>query len=191
MADVGYIRVSSADQNTSRQLDGVQLDKVFTEKVSGATADREQLHAMLDYVRDGDTVHVHEISRLARSLIDLNTLIRDLNKKGVTVIFHQERMTFSPDREQDPLQQLMFNMLASFAQFERQIIKQRQAEGIAKAKERGEYMGRKKTIDDSKIIEAMSKDGASFRKVAKEMGVSLSTVQRAMKKNSTESFIAS
>ena len=184
MANVGYIRVSSAEQNTARQLDGVQLDKTFIEKVSGANTDREQLHAMLDYVRDGDAVHVHEISRLARSLIDLNTLIRDLNKKGVTVIFHRERMTFSPDREQDPLQQLMFNMLASFAQFERQIIKQRQAEGIAKAKERGEYMGRKKTIDDSKIIEAMKKDGASFRKVAKELGVSLSTVQRAMKKNS-------
>ena len=101
MANVGYIRVSSADQNTSRQLDGVQLDKVFTEKVSGANTDREQLHAMFDYVREGDTVHVHEISRLARSLIDLNTLIHDLNKKGVTVVFHQERMTFSPDREQD------------------------------------------------------------------------------------------
>jgi DNA invertase Pin-like site-specific DNA recombinase len=184
MANVGYIRVSSADQNTARQLDGVQLDKTFIEKVSGATADREQLHAMFDYVREGDTVHVHEISRLARSLIDLNTLISDLNKKGVTVVFHQERMTFSPDREQEPLQQLMFNMLASFAQFERQIIKQRQAEGIAKAKERGEYMGRKKTIDDSAIIEAMSKDGASFRKVAKELSVSLSTVQRAMKKHS-------
>ena len=90
MANVGYIRVSSADQNTARQLDGVQLlDKVFTEKVSGASTDREQLHAMFDYVREGDTVHVHEISRLARSLIDLNTLIRDLNEKGVTVIFHQ------------------------------------------------------------------------------------------------------
>ena len=184
MADVGYIRVSSADQNTARQLDGVQLDKTFIEKVSGANTDREQLHAMLDYVRDGDAVHVHEISRLARSLIDLNTLIHDLNKKGVTVIFHQERMTFSPNLEQDPLQQLMFNMLASFAQFERQIIKQRQAEGIAKAKADGKYLGRKKKIDDSKIIEAMKKDGASFRKVAKELGVSLSTVQRAMKKNS-------
>jgi DNA invertase Pin-like site-specific DNA recombinase len=67
MANVGYIRVSSADQNTARQLDGVQLDKTFIEKVSGATADREQLHAMFDYVREGDTVHVHEISRLARS----------------------------------------------------------------------------------------------------------------------------
>ncbi|MEG2504772.1 MAG: recombinase family protein, partial [Carnobacterium sp.] len=77
MADVGYIRVSSADQNTARQLDGVQLDKVFTEKVSGANTDREQLHAMFDYVREGDTVHVHEISRLARSLIDLNTLVHD------------------------------------------------------------------------------------------------------------------
>ena len=81
MANVGYIRVSSADQNTARQLDGVQLDKVFTEKVSGASTDREQLHAMFDYVREGDTVHVHEISRLARSLIDLNTLVHDLNKK--------------------------------------------------------------------------------------------------------------
>jgi len=76
----------------------------------------------------------------------------------------------------------MFNMLASFAQFERQIIKQRQREGIAKAKQKGVYLGRKKTIDDNAIITAMSKEGASFRKVAKELGVSLSTVQRAMKK---------
>jgi len=185
MANVGYIRVSSEDQNTIRQLDGVQLDKIFIEKASGKNTDREQLQAMLDYVREGDTVYVHEISRLARSLIDLNKLVSDLNEKGITIRFHQEDLTFTPaipGQEEDPTKRLMFNMLASFAQFERQIIKQRQREGIAKAKQKGVYLGRKKTIDDNAIITAMSKEGASFRKVAKELGVSLSTVQRAMKK---------
>jgi len=179
MAKVGYIRVSSQDQNTERQLDGITLDKVFIDKVSGATTDRPQLQAMLEYVREGDTICVHSIDRLARSLADLLKLVDDLNKRGVHISFHKEKLEFTG--EDNPMQKLMLSMMGSFAEFERSMIKERQREGIAKAKQNGVYKGRAKTIDDQSIRDAMGQEGASFRKVAAELGVSLSTVQRAMK----------
>ena len=105
-----------------------------------------------------------------------------MTNKGVSVKFHKEGMTFNGDKT-DSMSNLLFNILGSFAEFERELMLERQREGIAKAKEDGKYKGRIKKIDDTDIIEAMSKEGASFRKVAKELGVSLSTVQRAMKYN--------
>lgn len=178
MAQVGYVRVSSVDQNTDRQLDGVQLDKVFTDKVSGATTDRPQLLAMLDYVREGDCIVVHSIDRLARSLADLLSLVESLTAKGVAIRFHKEQLHFTG--EHSPMQKLMLSMMGSFAEFERSMIKERQAEGIAKAKAKGVYKGRVKTVDDD-AIRAEIADGLSFRKAAEKLGVSLSTVQRAMR----------
>jgi DNA invertase Pin-like site-specific DNA recombinase len=180
MANVGYIRVSTVDQNTIRQLDGIELDKVFTEYKSGKDKDREQLKALIDYVREGDTVHVHSIDRLARNLADLKELVNTMNGKGVSVQFHKEGMKFNGDKS-DSMTNLLFNILGSFAEFERELMLERQREGIAKAQEEGKYKGRAKTIDDVAIRLAMAKEGASFRKVAKELEVSLSTVQRAMK----------
>lgn len=178
MARVGYIRVSSVDQNTERQLDGVVMDKVFAEKVSGATTDRPQLQAMLEYVREGDTILVHSIDRLARSLVDLLKLVEDLTNRGIHVHFSKEKLEFTGD--DSPMQKLMLSMMGSFAEFERSMIKERQREGIAKAKERGAYKGRTKTVDDVAIRAAIT-NGLSFRKAAETLGVSLSTVQRAMK----------
>lgn len=178
MAQVGYVRVSSVDQNTERQLDGVTLDKAFTDKVSGATTDRPQLQAMLEYVREGDTIHVHSIDRLARSLADLLKLVEELNAKGIHIRFHKEQLEFTG--ESNPMQKLMLSMMGSFAEFERSMIRERQAEGIAKAKAKGVYKGRVKTVDDESIREAVA-GGLSFRKAAEELGVSLSTVQRAIK----------
>lgn len=180
MANVGYIRVSTVDQNTARQLDGLELDKIFTEHKSGKDKDREQLKAMLDYVRDGDTIHIHSIDRLARNLADLKELVNLFNNKGVSVHFHKENMKFNGDKS-DSMTNLLFNILGSFAEFERELMLERQREGIAKAKEDGKYKGRIKSIDDNAIRLAMNKENASFRKVAKELGLSLSTVQRAMK----------
>ena len=182
MANVGYIRVSTVDQNTVRQLDGIELDKVFTEYKSGKNKDREQLKSMIDYVRDGDTIHIHSIDRLARNLADLKELINTMNDKGVSVQFYKEGMNFNGDKN-DSMTNLLFNILGSFAEFERELMLERQREGIAKAKEEGKYKGRTKSIDDDAIRSAMSKEGASFRKVAKELGISLSTVQRAMKED--------
>lgn len=182
MAHVGYIRVSTEIQNTERQLDGVSLDKRFEDKLSGATTERPQLIAMIDYVREGDVVHVHSIDRLARSMADLLSLVGTLNAKGVHVNFHKESMVFTG--EDSPMQKLMLNMMGSFAQFEREVMKERQREGIAKAKERGVYKGRVKTIDDSAIL-ALLNEGKSIRAVAAELGVNPSTVQRAKKSLST------
>lgn len=180
MSNVGYVRVSSVDQNISRQLDGVVMDKTFTDRVSGATTDRPALQAMLEFVREGDTLHCHSIDRLARSLEDLLRLVKELNARKITVHFHKEQLLFTG--EANPMQELMLSLLGSVAQFERSMIKERQREGIAKAKEAGVYKGRVKTVDDEAIREAMRADGASFRKVAQALNVSLSTVQRAMKR---------
>lgn len=182
MANVGYIRVSTVDQNTVRQLDGIALDRVFTEHASGSSRDREQLKAMLGFIRDGDTVHIHSIDRLARNLLDLKEIVDTITNKGVIVHFHKENLIFNGNAS-DAINILLFNILGSFAQFERELMLERQREGIAKAKEDGKYKGRKKTVDDDTIRLAMKQDKASFRKVAKELGISLSTVQRAMKQD--------
>lgn len=181
MANVGYIRVSTIDQNTARQLDGVTLDRIFEDKASGATTNRPKLKEMLEYVREDDTIHVHSIDRLARSLVDLLDMVSALKARKVNVHFHKENLLFTS--EVNHTQDLMLSMMGAVAQFERAISKERQREGIAKAIDAGVYKGRVKTIDDGAIRKAMAEEGASFRKVAKALGVSLSTVQRAMKAN--------
>lgn len=183
---VGYIRVSSIDQNTDRQLVNIFLDKLFVEKVSAGTVKRPQLNAMLEYLRKDDILHVHSIDRLARNTNDLNHLIVKLNEQGVTVHFHQENLIFKQDHHHSAINKLMFQMLASFAEFERSMIKERQKEGIMRAKKRGVYKGRKRKINYELIQLEMNKKEASFRKVATLFGVSVATVQRAMKSgNST------
>lgn len=178
MANVGYARVSTVDQNTERQLDGMPLDKLFTDTVSGATTERPKLKELLGYVREGDVVHVHSIDRLARSLVDLLALVQGLVTKGVQIRFHKENLLFTG--EANPTQDLMLSIMGAVAQFERTMIRERQREGISKAKERGAYKGRIKTIDDA-AIRAHVKAGNSYRSTAKALGVGVSTVQRAMK----------
>ena len=176
--DIGYVRISSIDQNTVRQLDGVQLSKVYTDKCSGKDTNRPQLLVLLDSVREGDTVHVHSIDRLARSLSDLLKLVESLNEKGVSVHFHKENLLFTG--ADDKYQNLMLQMMGAVAEFERSMIRERQQEGIEKAKEAGVYKGGvKKTNADA--IRAQIANGSSYRDTAKALGVSLSTVQRAMK----------
>ncbi|EAQ8824062.1 recombinase family protein [Salmonella enterica] len=177
MANVGYIRVSSVQQNTERQLDGETLDKVFTEKVSGKNAEREQLKAMLDYVREGDTVHVHELSRLGRNVKDLLEIIDTLKEKGVTVHFHKERLTVGA--ESNAISNMMLNVLSSVAQMEREMMLERQAEGYAAAKAAGRIAsrGNGKSVDRAGIVSALAA-GGSVRKVAADFQVSTQTVQR-------------
>ena len=139
---IGYIRVSSLDQNAERQLDGIHLDKVFTDKASGKDTNRPQLQAALNHVRAGDTLVVHSMDRLARNVEDMLRLVREMNDRGVSVEFIKENMSFTAGSE-DPRSTLMFTMLSAFAQFERSLIKERQREGIALAKARGTvYKGR-------------------------------------------------
>lgn len=131
--DIGYVRVSTHDQNTARQLDGVYLDKVFEEHASGKNADRPALQTCLDYVRDGDVLHVHSIDRLARNLQDLLSIVTTLKEKGVTVIFHKEKLEFvgnSAAGKSDAFQELQLHIIAAVAQSERALILERQREGI-------------------------------------------------------------
>ncbi len=172
---VGYIRVSTVDQNTDRQLDDMELDKVFTDQCSGKDTKRPALQDLMDYVRAVDTVHVHDISRLARNLADLIDIIKTLNAKGVSIKFHKENLLFSGD-ESNPMNELMLNMLGSVYQFERSMLLERQREGIAKAKAAGKYKGKQRTIDRAAVKECLD-SGMSIRKTAAYIGCGASAVQ--------------
>ena len=175
--NVGYIRVSTTDQSTERQLDGIALDKVFTDTCSGSTMDRPQLRVALEVLRSGDTLWVHSVDRLSRSLVDLLGLMKDLNGRGIAVRFVKDGALYCDGTAASDLQ---LGILAVVAQFERARLLERQAEGIAKAKLRGAYKGGTKAVDDAAIRTAVE-SGLSYRKAAAHLGVSLSTVQRAMR----------
>ncbi len=139
---IGYQRVSALDQNTDRQLDGVELDKVFTDKASGKDTNRPELARAIDYAREDDTLVVHSMDRLARNLEDLRRIVRELTGQGVKVEFvERESLTFAGD--DSPMNTLLLSMLGAVAEFERSMILERQREGIALAKAAGKYKGRK------------------------------------------------
>lgn len=173
---VGYIRVSSLDQNTDRQLDDIELDKVFTDKASGKDTKRPQLKAALDYLREGDALVVHSMDRLARNLEDLRRIVRELNNRGVAVNFTKENLTFTG--EDNPMATLLLSMLGAVAEFERSLIRERQAEGIAKAKAKGVYKGRKPKLDPKQLADLKAKvnSGEPKAAVAREFGVSRETL---------------
>lgn len=142
MANVGYIRVSTVEQNEGRQIAALspfQIDKWFTDKCSGKNTDRPQFKAMLDYVRDGDTVFIEDFSRLSRSVSDLLSIIQRLQDKGVKLKSIKESFDTAT-----PTGKLMLTMIAAINEFERANILERQAEGIALAKQKGVYKGRKR-----------------------------------------------
>lgn len=175
---VGYIRVSSIDQNTIRQLDGLSLDKTFIEKMSGKDTQRPILQECLAYIRNGDTLHVHSIDRLARNAKDLLNIVEQMIAKGVSLKFHKNNLTFTPDSK-DHMAKLQLTMLAAFAEFERELIKERQREGIAIAKAQGKYSGRRK-ITDELIAEAKirTERGEPLAGVAKDLKVSRETLYK-------------
>ncbi len=132
---IGYIRVSTFEQNPERQLENVPVDKVFTDKASGKDVQRPQLDALLSFVREGDTVVVHSMDRLARNLDDPRRLVHSLTKRGVRIEFVKESLTFTG--EDSPMANLMLSVMGAFAEFERALIRERQREGMALAKQRG------------------------------------------------------
>ena len=180
MSVIGYKRVSSVSQSTERQELG-EVDKLFEEKLSGKdTKGRPALLAMIDYAREGDVVKVHSIDRLARDLRDLQSIISDLNDKGVTITFLTENLTFSAGAD-DAFAKLQLQMMGAFAEFERNIIRKRQAEGIAKAKERGVYDNRvRKNVIDRDQVRKLSSEGLSTYKIADKMSISRMSVHRIL-----------
>lgn len=174
---VGYVRVSSVGQNDARQLDGITLDKTFTDKASGKDTQRPQLQAMLEFVREGDTVMVHSMDRLARSLKDLEAIVTGLTGRGVTVSFVSQGMTFTGD--DSPMNTLMLQMLGAVSQFERSLILERQREGIAIAKARGDvYKGRKPSLDVAGVAELKNlvSQGMPKAQIAAKLGISRTTL---------------
>lgn len=178
---IGYIRISSFDQNPKRQLESVSTDKVFTDKASGKDIKRPSLDAMLSFVREGDTVVVHSMDRLARNLDDLRQMVQYLTKKGVRVEFVKECLTFTG--EDSPMANLMLSVMGAFAEFERTLIKERQREGIALAKKRGAYRGRKKSLNDEQIADLKCRvaDGAQKTQLAREFGISRETLYQYLR----------
>jgi DNA invertase Pin-like site-specific DNA recombinase len=172
---VGYARVSSVTQNDARQLDGVDLDKIFTDKLSGKDTKRPQLQACLEYLREGDQLIVHSMDRLARNVEDLRRTVRTLNEKGVSVQFMKENLTFTG--EDSPMANLLLSMLGAVAEFERSLIRERQLEGIAIAKKAGAYKGRKPTLTPEQAaslrLRAKTEKKATL---AREFGISRETV---------------
>ena len=178
---VGYVRVSSADQNPARQLVGVDVERTFTDAASGRDQDRPQLEALLGFVRDGDHVYVHSLDRLARNLADLRALVERVNGKGVAVTFITEQLTFTG--QDSPMANLLLNVMGAFAEFERALIRERQAEGIAAAKARGVYKGRPPALTptQSEQIRRRVAAGASKAGLAREYRVSRDTIYRVLR----------
>jgi DNA invertase Pin-like site-specific DNA recombinase len=178
---IGYVRVSSFDQNPERQLEQVRVDKVFTDKASGKDTQRPELDALLTFVREGDTVVVHSMDRLARNLDDLRRLVQKLTKRGVRIEFVKECLTFTG--EDSPMANLMLSVMGAFAEFERALIRERQREGIALAKQRGAYRGRKKALSPERVSELRQRADAGEQKakLAREFGISRETLYQYLK----------
>lgn len=178
---VGYIRVSSFDQNVDRQLDGIEVDRIFTDKASGKDVKRPQLEAMLAFVRDGDTLVVHSMDRLARNLDDLRQLVQSLTTRGVKIEFVKEHLLFTG--EDSPMATLLLSVMGAFAEFERALIRERQREGIALAKQRGAYRGRKKALNEEKVVELKQRVAAGEQKatVARSLGISRETLYQYLR----------
>jgi DNA invertase Pin-like site-specific DNA recombinase len=173
---IGYIRVSTIDQHVERQLEGMPLDRTFIDKASGKDTKRPQLDLMMSYARDGDTVVVHSMDRLARNLDDLRRIVHTLTGKGVKVEFVKEHLIFTGD--DSPMAGLLLSVMGAFAEFERALIKERQREGIALAKRRGAYWGRKKSLSQEAIAQLRERVAANVSKaqLARELGISRTTL---------------
>jgi DNA invertase Pin-like site-specific DNA recombinase len=180
---VGYVRVSTFEQNELRQLEGVKLDRKFLDKASGKDVKRAQLEALLGYVREGDTLICHSMDRLGRNLDDLRKLVVGLTARGIRVQFVKENLTFTG--ADSPMSNLLLSVMGAFAEFERALIRERQREGIELAKKTGVYRGRKKTLTLQRAAELYRRlaKGESKAALAREFGIDRTTVYRYAKRN--------
>lgn len=180
---LGYVRVSSTDQNLARQIEAVgEVDRRFEDQASGGSRkDRPGLLECLRYARAGDVVRVASMDRLARSLIDLQELVGEFLAKGAALHFVKENQTYSAGSE-DSMSRLLLQILGAFAEFERNLIKERQAEGIRIAKAAGKYRGRARALSSEQVEEARHQIAAGVpkAKVARDLGVNRSTLYRAI-----------
>jgi len=180
---IGYIRVSTTDQNPERQLEDIALDRSFIDKASAKDVNRPELNSLLSFIREGDTLIVHSMDRLARNLNDLLDLVKKLTDRGIKVEFVKEKLVFSG--EDSPMAVLLLSVVGAFAEFERSLLKERQKEGIALAKQRGAYRGRKKVLTNEQITSLKNRASQGERKthLAKEFGISRETLYQYLRQN--------
>ncbi|MBY5946240.1 recombinase family protein [Photobacterium rosenbergii] len=180
MANVGYKRVSGFKQKDDRQLEGVALDKVFTEKASAKTVDRPIWQQCIDYVREGDTLHIHSLDRVCRSGAgDAVEIVEAMNRKGVGVVFHKEGLQFNGSMS--AAQKGVLGILASVAQMERELINERREEGVAAAKAKGKKFGRPTVGASKESLQELLDSGLSMVKACKQLGIGRATGYRLLK----------
>lgn len=180
---IAYVRVSAVDQNEARQVEALKrynIDKWFKEKVSAKDTNRPELQKMLEYVREGDTIYIHDFSRLARSTKDLLEIVEFLGSKKVSLVSNKENLDTNT-----PQGKLMLTMLAAIYEFERQNLLERQREGIAIAKQEGKYKGRTVKQIDERVFKVMYEGYLHSKKtksqLAKELGISRPTLDKLIK----------
>ena len=188
---IGYVRVSTTEQNTDRQLEGLPVDRVFTDKASGKDVRRPALEDLMGYAREGDTVVVHSMDRLARNLDDLRQIVQTLTRKGVIIEFVKEHLRFTG--EDSPMANLMLSVMGAFAEFERALIGERQREGIALAKHRGAYRGRKPSlsVDQIRELRRLAREGTGKVALARQFKISRQTVYEYLKQEDGDGNAAS
>lgn len=178
---IGYVRVSTTEQNHELQLKEMELDKKFVETASGKSAQRPQLELLLEYVRPGDSVYVAAIDRMARNVIDLRNIVSLLAEKKVRIEFLRENLVFTGD--DSPTSMFLLNIMGSIAEFERSLMKERQKEGIALAKAKGLYRGGKEKLGPEQILKLQedARMGIPKTKIAKKFGITRETVYQYLK----------
>ena len=180
-----YIRVSTIQQNDERQLSGIVCDREYREKLSGKDRNRPELRKLLDNLRTNDQVNVHELSRLARNTQDLLNIVDEILKVGASIQFHKENLLFDGAKKDDPFQKLMLTMLGAISTFERDLMLERQREGIAIAKEKGKYKGRRSNFTDDDITKIKNefKQTTNKAKLAKKYNISRGYLYELIKKS--------
>ena len=188
---IGYVRVSTNVQNTDRQLEGLPVDRMFTDRASGKDTRRPALEDLMGYAREGDTLVVHSMDRLARNLDDLRQIVQTLTRKGVVIEFVKEHLRFTG--EDSPMANLMLSVMGAFAEFERALIGERQREGIALAKQRGAYRGRKPSLsaDEIRELRRLAREGTGKVALARQFKISRQTVYEYLKQEDGDGNAAS
>ena len=188
---IGYVRVSTTEQNTDRQLEGLPVDRMFVDRASGKDVRRPALEDLMGYAREGDTVVVHSMDRLARNLDDLRQIVQILTRKGVAIEFVKEHLRFTG--EDSPMANLMLSVMGAFAEFERALIGERQREGIALAKQRGAYRGRKPSLsaDEIRELRRLAREGTGKVALARQFKISRQTVYEYLKQEDGDGNAAS
>jgi len=182
--DIGYKRVSTKEQSTDRQLKDLKLDRVYEDYISGAKKDRPELNRCLDALREGDTVHVHSVDRMSRSMIDLIYIVEQILKSGASIIIYSPRLEFT-SKADNYMQTFQLQLFTAIGQLERSMLKERQREGIAIAKEKGTKSGKpwgRPPLDMNRRPEAieLSKTGKNISQIAKIMNLSRPSISKLL-----------